>query len=638
MVSGAGGKGRARTRLGRAAACAAALIAIAAAGPEGAAAAKGPDPVLVPSSLPLSSAKLFDVSVADADHDGDYDLFSTNHKYRGSLMLSDGEGFVDGLDASGLSATDDVPGFDDLFSEPAIGPAGLYMWVDREGFTHLRTVGLGSNLEVPNPRVAGEIRFLGREVTVEQAVGAQVAVRNDPTTTPPTGTVTFDAGPDSEVVLRARFMDLPFELSVDPTFKRSRILLGPRLSPSPAGNRASFDLGDRHGVAWADFDQDGATDAYIANGGNRGAVRRFGEYTTDELYWGDGEGQFSEDIERTGIEKGFCRGRYAAPVDYDGDGQLDIFIGCETIHPLLLRQRTPGKYGSRSHELTLAGVRGDVYRWVDLDGDGIQELISIRRRKIRVYDPGVEGKPFRLLQSLRAANGGKTVDALSIADIDGDSDADLFVASRGGNSVLLNRGGRLSVREPRAFGLPPAGSVSATFVDYDNDGLIDFHSVPQGVFRQGRDGYERTGVGGVGARARFATASWFDLEGDGDRDLVSSLKRSGARLRNVVYENRTPGGHWLEVDLRGAVGNAEAIGARVSVSAETRGAGRPPTRQTRWVGEAESSRFSVGHYRTYFGLGEAATVSRIVVRWPDGSKTKLSNVAVDRVLAIAQTG
>lgn len=601
------------------------------------AAPAGTQPVLVPQPLPLSSAKLFDVSVADVEGDGDYDLFSTNHKYRGSLALTGEDGqLTDGLDDSGLSATSHIPGFDDLFREPAIGPAGLYMWVDQDGFTHVRTAGLGSTIAVPSPRVEGEIRFLGREVTVASAAGSQVAIRNDPTTNPPTGVATFDSGPDSELVLRARFMDLPVEVAVDPAFRRSRILLGYRLS-HPPDNRFRFDLGDRHGVAWADFDQDGLTDAYIANGGNRGAVRRFGNYTKDELYWGDGDGHFHEDIERTGIEKGFCRGRYVAPVDYDGDGQLDIFVGCEQFHPLLLRQRRPGKFGSRSHELAIANVRGDVYRWVDLDGDGIQELISIRSRKIRVYDPGNNGKPFRLQQSLRAPGGGRTVDALTIADIDADADPDLFVGSRGGNSVLVNRRGSLELTRPSEFGLPPGGTVASSFVDYDNDARIDFHAVPQGIFRQRTNGtFVKTGIGQVGARAQFAAASWFDVDGDGDRDLASALKRSGARLRDTLYENRTSAGHWLEVDLEGPVGNAEAIGARVTVTAPTRGPGRVPTRQTQWVGQAEASRFSTGHYRTYFGLGNADQATQIVVRWPDGSSTRQSPVAVDQVLTISQ--
>ena len=104
--------------------------------------------------------------------------------------------------------TTDIPGFDDLFREPVIGPAGLYLWVDRDGFTHVRTTGLGSNIEVPSPRVAGEIRFLGREVVVESAIGTQVAIRNDPTTDPPSG-VSRRVGAQSPVDRHARRRSAP---------------------------------------------------------------------------------------------------------------------------------------------------------------------------------------------------------------------------------------------------------------------------------------------------------------------------------------------------------------------------------------------------------------------------------------------
>src|SRR5687768_1313124 len=101
---------RRRSRLVRRAAMGSlGLAALTLAGPP--AATAGTKPVMVPRPLPLSSAKLFDVSVADIEGDGDYDLFSTNHKYRGSLALTGEDGrLTDGLDDSGLSATAHIPG------------------------------------------------------------------------------------------------------------------------------------------------------------------------------------------------------------------------------------------------------------------------------------------------------------------------------------------------------------------------------------------------------------------------------------------------------------------------------------------------------------------------------------------------
>ena len=89
----------------------------------------------------------------------------------------------------------------------------------------------------------------------------------------------------------------------------------------------------------------------------------------------------------------------------------------------------------------------------------------------------------------------------------------------------------------------------------------------------------------------------------------------------------TRAGRWLEVDLTGGP-NREAIGASVTV--------RLPRRRTitQWVGQNDDARHSQGHYRLYFGLGEAER-QRLVVHWPGGRETRLHQVRGDRVLRIA---
>lgn len=608
-------------------ACALLLLvaALAALGPQRAEAAK---PRFKDRALPFTSVSLYDLSVADVNGDGDLDLFSTHHRFRGALLVGQDDGFVARLDRSGLSATADIPGFDDQYSEPALGPAGLYIWVDEEGNTHIVTHKLDRlAAAVPLRRVRGTIRYLGRDVRVLKRHGARIGIRRDRSTEPPSSVLSFDSGPDSELVVRANFMDLPFETSVERTFPRQRILLGPRRS-LPLAHNFRIDLGDRHGVAWADFDQDGAIDAYISNGGNRGAIRRLSEQNQDELYFGDGTGSFRENIAGTGINKGFCRGRYAAPVDYDSDGDLDVFVGCGKAAPLLWNQRRPGRFGSQSALMQRAKVRGELFRWIDLDGDGASELVAVSARKVRVYERSRNSDRFVRRQSIRPAGLGKTLDGIAIGDYDNDLDPDLFVASRGGTTLLRNKGGALRPIRPQKLGLPAHGTVAFNFVDFDNDGLLDAHAVPQGMFRQRRDGsFKRTGAVRIGGQAKWATESWFDLNRDGARDLVSVIKRTGAALRRRVYENRTPSGHWLELDLQGPAANAQAIGARVVIKT---GRGR----RAGWVGEAEGSRRSSGHYRLYFGLGRSPRVRRVRVFWPDGKRTTLRNVEADQRLVV----
>ena len=461
-----------------------------------------------------------------------------------------------------------------------------------------------------------------------RAIGARVQATTDSSSSPPSGVLSFDASPSSEIVARARFMDLPFEIKIDPSFPTSRIYLGSRMSNPPSSD-TPIHLGDRHGAAFADFNRDGITDIYIANGGNRGAIRRFGTLATDQLLIGNGDGTFTDRIEGSGLSKGLCRGRYATPVDYDGDGNLDLFIGCEKIHPLLYAQQAPGKFGSRSHLLSAANVRGDLYRWIDLNGDGDQELIAVRKRQVRVYDYSPSNRSFINKQLVLAPGSGKNIDSLTIGDADGDQDPDLFIGSRGGNVLMINRGGKLRAEKPGALGLPNRGTVAGSFVDFNNDGRLDFHAVPQGLFlRQRGKHYERTDTGRVGGRARFASASWVDVDNDGDRDLVSALKRSGAKLRTRLSVNRTKGGHWMEIDLIGPKGNAQAIGAHVTVTAGGR-------KQTQWVGQAEGSRYASGHYRTYFGLGRAGFASSVQVTWPDGSVSRFDGVDADRLYRLS---
>ena len=335
--------------------------------------------------LPLGPLKLYDVSVADIDQDGDYDMFSTHHRYRGNLLTTEDGNLFAKLDSSKLSATADVPGFDDSFDSPEIVPAGLYIWVDEDGNTHIVSHDLEEVTPLPLPRVTGSIRYRGRGFKVLKLVGARVGRRTDATTHPPSGILDFNAGPESEIVVRAQYMDLPFDVSVNQLFPRQRIFMGPRRTPPPSHD-VSFDLGDRHGMAWADFNQDGIVDVYIANGGNRGAINRLSEQSGDELYFGNGDGTFHEDIASAGIAKGYCRGRSPEPVDFDGDGDLDIFVGCENGHPLLYNQKkVVGRFGSSSGLMQTAKVKGDLFRWVDLGHDGIPELISVYKGAVKVY-------------------------------------------------------------------------------------------------------------------------------------------------------------------------------------------------------------------------------------------------------------
>lgn len=137
------------------------------------------------------------------------------------------------------------------------------------------------------------------------------------------------------------------------------------------------------GIALFDSDGDGDLDIMIGSGGNEAASIGIPVLQT-RLYLNDGKGQFSNGLSRMPVIS--TNTSCVRPFDYDGDGDLDVFIGGRS---------TPGNYGLIPQSYLLendgAGHFVDVTKkiapalqqagmitdatWVDIDGDGRSELI-----------------------------------------------------------------------------------------------------------------------------------------------------------------------------------------------------------------------------------------------------------------------
>ena len=107
----------------------------------------------------------------------------------------------------------------------------------------------------------------------------------------------------------------------------------------------------------------------------------------------------------------------------------------------------------------------------------------------------------------------------------------------------------------------------------------------------------------------------------------------------LLYRNDVaPGRHWIGFDLTGrcqsdveparTCSNRSAIGARVTVH---------------WAGQQQVQEISGGsgfcaqnQRRLHFGLGSAAAVDKVTVRWPSGKMTEIAGPALDRVHAIKE--
>lgn len=124
--------------------------------------------------------------------------------------------------------------------------------------------------------------------------------------------------------------------------------------------------------------------------------------------------------------------------------------------------------------------------------------------------------------------------------------------------------------------------------------------------------------------SRGVAAADFWNRGVIDLAVAASADRH-ALLRNEVGTGR----HWLEVELTGTKSNRDAVGARVTIQID----GKRQIREVQ-AGDGYASQSSL---RLHFGLGEAAKVDEMTVRWPASkSEQRFRDVPADRIVRVTE--
>jgi hypothetical protein len=116
----------------------------------------------------------------------------------------------------------------------------------------------------------------------------------------------------------------------------------------------------------------------------------------------------------------------------------------------------------------------------------------------------------------------------------------------------------------------------------------------------------------------------FDYDNNGSLDLVLR----NFRMQTVLLANSGDSHHWASFELTGTRSNRDAVGAKLRL----RSGGRWQTR----VVATGSGYLSGSSRRAHFGLGDAERIDELVIEWPSGESTGLTNLAVDRIYAIRE--
>jgi len=432
------------------------------------------------------------------------------------------------------------------------------------------------------------------------------------------------------------------------------------------------------GVAVADYDEDGWPDILVTS---------FGPTV---LYRNLGDGTFENVAARSGIESpGWNTG--AAFFDADGDGDLDLYVaayidctleemldarptldwkgvdkvavgpfGLEGAADHFFRSNGDGTFVDATAEAgfeDLALGYGFAVRAGDLDADGDLDVYVANDSDANYYYRNEGDGTFKEVgmwtgPAFDAGGAAQAGMGVAFGDPNGDGAVDVLVTNFSEDFTTLYHGDGSGFFEDvsDATGIGPATfpwlSWGALLADLDNDGdqdvvianghiypQVDRHPEYELTYAQknlllendgtGRfvDVTDEAGPGFAKVQSSRGLAAG-DYDDDGDLDLlITQLDEAPVLLRN---DSAT--GSWLTVVLEVPPGEGTAIGTRVVVEA----AGQT---QVRDLASSESF-LSVHDPRLHFGLGSARVADRVEVEWPDGSRTVLEDVAVDRFLTV----
>ena len=406
-----------------------------------------------------------------------------------------------------------------------------------------------------------------------------------------------------------------------------------RVSAGPLVNDAGFSSG----AVWGDYDNDGRPDLYVSN--------QMGQ--DNFLYRNLGQGRFER--VRTGeIAQGGGDSYSAAWGDFDNDGFLDLYVA-NNYKEANLFFHNDGKGGFR--RIREGAPATDVFSsysptWIDYDGDGDLDLFVVNYavdEPNNLYRNLGEGR-FEAVTDHVLTRGKAQSNGAAWGDFDNDGDADLFVSNGGygapGEQVdwlFRNDGdGRFEQISVGPLVNTPGSSLTAQWGDYDNDGDLDLFTA---VFRQDNRLHRNDGGSLIpvtrGGLVRFGGysdgAGWADADGDGALDLFVT---NWQHADNWLYTNRGNDNGWLAVIPRGTTSNSMAIGARVVLE---QGEGDGVERQTRFIQSQTGGR---GQNATgaHFGLGENSDPATVTIHWPSGKTTSRRVDQFKRTLYLDEDG
>lgn len=357
-------------------------------------------------------------------------------------------------------------------------------------------------------------------------------------------------------------------------------------------------------AVWADIDNDGFLDLFIAN-----------ENSPAQLFHNKGDGTFEEIGRSAGIDQtAFSKGVTSA--DYDGDGFADFYVTNQNGVNFLYHNNGNGTFTEVGRQ---AGVQAPSFSFAtwffDYDNDGWPDLF-------------VTGYLTSVSESLKTYLGGnRNAETLKLYRNKHDGTFEDVTAQVGLDKVFMPMG--------------------ANFGDIDNDGYLDIYLgagqpsftalLPHVLLRndESKSFVDITQSSGTGELHKGHGIAFADLSRRGTEDIVAEIGGAVPSDKHAMRVFENPGSHndWLNVRLVGVKSNREAVGAQIRVTVQN---GTSSTRLIcRTVGQTSS--FGSNPAEQNIGLGANARVVAVDIRWPaSGTQQHFTGIGKNQYVEIKE--
>ncbi|HSS49487.1 MAG TPA: CRTAC1 family protein, partial [Thermoanaerobaculia bacterium] len=374
------------------------------------------------------------------------------------------------------------------------------------------------------------------------------------------------------------------------------------------------------GSVWGDYNDDARPDLYVVND--------FGRKT---LYRNNGDGTFTDVTVASGTLD-YGAGMSASFGDYDNDGKLDIYVAnIRSEHSWFAESPTVWRYMANSW---MQGVwKTDMPLYFEIFRQSGTQFVQVFQQ-MASGNTLLRNKGDGTFEDVTLKAGANPIGwfwGSGFGDFDNDGFQDIYSAD---GWVYNDKGTEIELEFLNNVVGSQAEYKKGTFFDPKHFGKLSWHGWERNrhLLNRGDGTFQEIGrPAGTDLLTNSRGVALADFWNRGVLDIaVAASADRHALLRNEIAQ-AGQGRHWLEIDLRGTKSNRDAVGARAIV----RAGGKMLTREV-VAGDGYASQNML---RLHFGLGAAATVDELTIKWPaSGTVQHFQNVPADRIVKVTEGG